>query len=184
MNFGTVSLAAPQAASSRVSRYSRTDRRVLAMASQSTSSDPATARCLLASAAIRLTSTAKAVRRPTLCHAAPKTSGRQGPGEPPRTADVPNECRSSSQFRDQSKAGQLSCKMAPSGSEPRTNRRTGRSTSASGRRDQVLQARTRRTAPPGSLPRTLHRFKFPPTRGNESVISFGFNRGVFQHNQP
>src|SRR6266436_5807763 len=40
MNFGTVSLAAPQAASSRVSRYSRTDRRVLAMASQSTSSDP------------------------------------------------------------------------------------------------------------------------------------------------
>jgi hypothetical protein len=33
MNFGTVSLAAPQAASSRVSRYSRTDRRVLAMAS-------------------------------------------------------------------------------------------------------------------------------------------------------
>ena len=33
VNFGTVSLAAPQAASSRVSRYSRTDRRVLAMAS-------------------------------------------------------------------------------------------------------------------------------------------------------
>src|SRR5438309_12042631 len=60
MNFGTVSLAAPQAASSRVSRYSRTDRRVLAMASQSTSSDPAAERCLLASAAIRLASTAKA----------------------------------------------------------------------------------------------------------------------------
>src|SRR5580700_4468934 len=51
MNFGTVSLAAPQAASSKVSRYSRTDRRVLAMASQSTSSDPAAERCLLASAA-------------------------------------------------------------------------------------------------------------------------------------
>jgi hypothetical protein len=60
MNFGTVSLAAPQVASSRVSRYSRTDRRVLAMASQSTSSDPAAERCLLASAAIRLASTAKA----------------------------------------------------------------------------------------------------------------------------
>src|SRR5258705_7872640 len=53
MNFGTVSLAAPHAASSRVSRYSRTDRRVLAMASQSTSSDPAAERCLLASAAMR-----------------------------------------------------------------------------------------------------------------------------------
>src|SRR6476660_8889760 len=60
MNFGTVSLAAPQA-SSRVSRYSRTDRRVLATASQSTSSDPAEERCFLASAAIRLASTAKAV---------------------------------------------------------------------------------------------------------------------------
>src|SRR3954451_7845124 len=47
MNFGTVSLAAPQAASSRVSRYSRTDRRVLAMASQSTSSDPAAERCFV-----------------------------------------------------------------------------------------------------------------------------------------
>jgi hypothetical protein len=35
MNFGTVSLAAPQAASSRVPRYPRTDRRVLATASQS-----------------------------------------------------------------------------------------------------------------------------------------------------
>src|ERR1044071_4446605 len=60
MTFGTVSLAAPHAASSRVSRYSRTDRRVLAMACQSTSSDPAAERCLLASAAIRLESTAKA----------------------------------------------------------------------------------------------------------------------------
>src|SRR5712675_2570195 len=50
MNFGTVSLAAPQASSSRVSRYSRSDRRVLAMAFQSTS-DPAAERCLLASAA-------------------------------------------------------------------------------------------------------------------------------------
>jgi hypothetical protein len=35
MNFGTVSLAAPHAASSSVSRYSRTDRRVRASASQS-----------------------------------------------------------------------------------------------------------------------------------------------------
>ncbi len=41
INFGTVSLAAPQAASSSVSRYSRTDRRVLASVSQSCPSPPA-----------------------------------------------------------------------------------------------------------------------------------------------
>src|SRR4051794_11809943 len=71
MNFGTVSLAAPQAASSRVSRYSRTDRRVLATASQSTSSDPAEERCLLASAAIRLAvdSEGRPINQP-FCHAA------------------------------------------------------------------------------------------------------------------
>ena len=38
-NFGLTSLAAPQAASSSVSRYSLTERRVAAIASQSTSSD-------------------------------------------------------------------------------------------------------------------------------------------------
>src|SRR5215213_2543911 len=86
MNFGTVSLAAPQAASSRVSRYSRTDRRVLAMASQSTSSDPAAERCLLASAAIRLASTAKA---------APSTN----PSAMQRRTTVSNSLRSRSQSR-------------------------------------------------------------------------------------
>src|SRR5712675_194343 len=86
MNFGTVSLAAPQAASSRVSRYSPTDRRVLAMASQSTSSDPAAERCLLASAAIRLASTAKA---------APSTS----PSAMQRRTTVSNSFRSRSQSR-------------------------------------------------------------------------------------
>src|SRR5476649_2332576 len=86
MNFGTVSLAAPQAASSRVSRYSRTDRRVLATASQSTSSDPAAERCLLASAAIRLASTAKA---------APSTS----PSAMQRRTTVSNSFRSRSQSR-------------------------------------------------------------------------------------
>src|SRR5580704_5018751 len=59
MNFGLTSLAAPQAASSNVSRYSLTERRVAAIASQSTSSDPSTERCLFASALIRLASTAK-----------------------------------------------------------------------------------------------------------------------------
>src|SRR3984893_10045365 len=82
----TVSLAAPQAASSRVSRYSRTDRRVLAMASQSTSSDPAAERCLLASAAIRLASTAKAV---------PSTN----PSAMQRRTTVSNSFRSRSQSR-------------------------------------------------------------------------------------
>src|ERR1700722_7050068 len=77
MNFGTVSLAAPQAASSKVSRYSRTDRRVPAMASQSTSSDPGAERCLLAWAAIRLASTAKAVpsTNPSAMHARPPDHG-------------------------------------------------------------------------------------------------------------
>ncbi len=56
---GFTSLAAPQAASSSVSRYSRTERRVLAIASQSTSSLPSAERCLLASALIRLASVAK-----------------------------------------------------------------------------------------------------------------------------
>jgi hypothetical protein len=117
MNFGTVSLAAPQAASSRVSRYSsRTDRRVLAMASQSTSSDPAAERCLLASAAIRLASTAKASpstsagpRSQTAFAAdcnhgsghayswrsrrgrADRTNGRRGSGAPPHTTAVRND---------------------------------------------------------------------------------------------
>src|SRR4029078_2993502 len=86
MNFGTVSLAAPQAASSRVSRYSWTDRRVLAMAFQSTSSDPAAERCLLASAASRLASTAKAV---------PSTS----PSAMQRRTTVSNSLRNRSQSR-------------------------------------------------------------------------------------
>ncbi len=60
MNFGTVSLVAPQTAPSRVSRHFRTDRCALTIASQSTSSDLAADRCFLASAAIRLASTAKA----------------------------------------------------------------------------------------------------------------------------
>src|SRR5437764_6282751 len=59
MNFGLTSLAAPQAASSSVSRYSLTERRVAAIASQSTSSDPSAERCLFASALIRLASAAK-----------------------------------------------------------------------------------------------------------------------------
>src|SRR5580704_16032945 len=59
MNFGTTSLAAPQAASSSVSRYSRTERRATASSCQSTSSVLAKERCLLASAAIKLASTAK-----------------------------------------------------------------------------------------------------------------------------
>jgi hypothetical protein len=33
------------------------------------------------------------------------------------------------------------------------------------------------------LPLTHHRFKSPPSRANESAISFGFNSGVFQHNR-
>ena len=58
-NFGFTSLAAPHAASSSVSRYSRTEQRVLAIASQSTSSLPSAERCLFASALIRLASVAK-----------------------------------------------------------------------------------------------------------------------------
>jgi hypothetical protein len=53
-NLRTTSLAAPQAASSSLSRYSRTERCVVASSCQSTSSVLATERCLLASAAIKL----------------------------------------------------------------------------------------------------------------------------------
>jgi hypothetical protein len=58
MNFGVTSLAAPKAASSRVVRYSFT--RVAVLRSRSLShSLPGIDRCLLASATIRLASTAK-----------------------------------------------------------------------------------------------------------------------------
>ena len=57
-NFGTVSLAAPHAALSRVSRYSRTARRLAARLRQFVCSALETDLCLLASAAIRLASTA------------------------------------------------------------------------------------------------------------------------------
>src|ERR1700730_6284880 len=70
MNFGTVSLAAPQAASSRVSRYSRTDRRVLATASQSTSSDPAAALLVgIGSNQAGIDSKGRPINQP-FCHAA------------------------------------------------------------------------------------------------------------------
>ena len=86
MNFGTVSLAAPQAASSRVSENSRTDRRVLAMVPMRPSSDPTAECCLLASTAIRLASTAKA---------APSTN----PSAMQRRTTVSNSLRSRSQLR-------------------------------------------------------------------------------------
>jgi len=74
---------------------------------------------------------------------------------PPRTTAVRNECRCSSRpiasgraTRDQSKAARWSYKMAPSRSERPTNRRSGRSSSASGWPERVPQLRTRRAEPP------------------------------------
>src|ERR1700683_5674891 len=58
-NFGTTSLAAPHAVSSRVARYSFTARLDLAGSRSLRQSWPAIERCLLASAWIRLASTAK-----------------------------------------------------------------------------------------------------------------------------
>src|SRR3954451_9595370 len=75
--------------------------------------------------------------------------------------------------------------MAPDGSEPLTNRRTGRSPSASERPERVAQVRTRRTAPPAqpaANPSSLPVSRL--TRRNESANSFRFNRRVFQHNPP
>src|SRR5215216_3267680 len=74
--------------------------------------------------------------------------------------------------------------MAPDGSEPLTNRRTGRSPSASERPERVAQVRTRRTAPPAqpaANPSSLPVSRL--TRRNESANSFRFNRRVFQHNR-
>jgi hypothetical protein len=58
MNFGATSRAASKAASSRVARYSRTARPAPAPRSAARHSSPGTERCLLASAAMRLASTA------------------------------------------------------------------------------------------------------------------------------
>src|SRR6201982_2739134 len=70
-NFGVTLLAAPNAASSRVARYSFTARLAACAASSLLHSDPGIERCLLASATIRLESTAKPSppTRPALMHA-------------------------------------------------------------------------------------------------------------------
>ena len=57
-NFGVISLAAPKAASSRVARYALTARLAVFGSPVFFHSDPGIERCLLASAAIRLASTA------------------------------------------------------------------------------------------------------------------------------
>lgn len=61
-NFAFTSLAAFQAASSRVSRYARTEQRLPARFSQPTGSEPSAELCLSAFALIRLASTAKPSR--------------------------------------------------------------------------------------------------------------------------
>jgi hypothetical protein len=70
-NFGTTSLAAPHAVSSRVARYSFTARLDLLGSRSLRQSCPAIERCLLASAAIRLASTAtpSPPTRPAAMHA-------------------------------------------------------------------------------------------------------------------
>src|SRR5215831_2823076 len=57
-NFGVTSLAAPKAASSRVARYSFTARLAVSRSRVFCHSEPGIERCLLASATIRLASTA------------------------------------------------------------------------------------------------------------------------------
>jgi hypothetical protein len=71
MNFGVTGDAAPNAASSRVARYSRAARFAVSLISSGFHSRLGTERCLLASAAIRLASTANpsGAHQP-LCHAA------------------------------------------------------------------------------------------------------------------
>src|ERR1700724_2469907 len=58
MNFGVTGDAAPKAASSSVARYSRTARQALSLTSSGFHSSLGAERCLFASAAIRLASTA------------------------------------------------------------------------------------------------------------------------------
>ena len=110
---------------------------------------------------------------------------------PPRTTAVRNECRCSSRpiasgraTRDQSKAARWSYKMAPSRSERPTNRRSGRSSSASGWPERVPQLRTRRAEPPNQPVADPTSTQLSPIRENELAISFGFNSRVFQHNRP
>ena len=71
MNFGATGDAAPNAASSRVARYSCATRTAFSLISSGFQSLLETERCLLASATMRLASTANPLRdHQPLCHAA------------------------------------------------------------------------------------------------------------------
>jgi transposase len=85
-NFGKTSVAAPQAASSSVARYSFTARLDLAGSRSLRQSFPAIERCLLASAAIRLASTAKPSppTRPAATHVSTTRSNMRRKTSPSR----------------------------------------------------------------------------------------------------
>src|SRR6476646_11357972 len=85
-NFGTTSLAVPHAVSSRVARYSFTARLDLAGSRSLRQSWPAIDRCLLASAWIRLASTAKPSppTRPAAMHASTTRSNTRRKTSPSR----------------------------------------------------------------------------------------------------
>jgi hypothetical protein len=68
MNFGVTSLAAPQAASSSVAKYSRTARHASGPSLSTLHASPGVERCLFASAAIRLASP-RSLRRPPVLRA-------------------------------------------------------------------------------------------------------------------
>jgi hypothetical protein len=72
------------------------------------------------------------------------------------------------------------CSAAPSRCERLTNRRTGRSPSASERPEHVAQVRTRRTAAPDQPAADPSSIRSPaPTGQNESAITLGINIEFF-----
>jgi hypothetical protein len=79
MNFGVTGDAAPNAALSKVARYSRAARTAFSLISSGFHSRLGTDRCLLASAAIRLASTANpsALTRPSAMHRCTTLSKRR-----------------------------------------------------------------------------------------------------------
>jgi hypothetical protein len=82
-----------------------------------------------------------------------------------KTILVSRPAASSRAIRDQSRVGQCSCRMAPGTAGPPTNRRSDRSTSASGWPERAAQVRTRRTAPPDRPAADPNRFQSPSRGG-------------------
>src|SRR6201994_234569 len=112
-NFGTTSVAAPHAVSSRVVRYSFTARLDLAGSRSLRQSSPAIERCLLASTWIRLASTAKPSppTRPAARHASTTRSNTRRKTSPSRKRSL--RARENARTADRPPNGQAPLDLQP-----------------------------------------------------------------------